>query len=426
MLPSNLFDPPRRSEDHDRNDRNMNQASQPAAAPPLGVTGVMCQLGSLQIPHRGTIHYRIFRPRQLKPPPKQIRGIQYKPPLVVIHGGPMIPCNYLLPLAYIIVDRAVIFYDQLGCGQSTVVDQNVLFTTTTKPNDDDNDKSNSNDNNTDEQHQQRILDLQGMVDDLEALIEHWNFSSKDQCHILGHSFGGLIAYEYCKKIFNEQGPSNNKSPCLSLILASVPTSTQLVELEVQRLCQELKLESNNNTNNNHDQRRTRMDDDDYDDDEENVGGEDEVTTGTLPKHVPTAFRDQYECRIVPTPYPLVEAYQNAGPINLRGLNAIGNYAATAPIVTATAKENESQQQQQPMSFPPTLITRGQYDFVTEKCIEGWNDILLNKQRGSTSSSNNNNTTTIQQMVLGGCSHYGMLENENLFGSVVSSFLNDHD
>ena len=40
-------------------------------------------------------------------------------PLVVVHGGPGSPHDYLLPLLALGEGREVIFYDQLGCGRST-------------------------------------------------------------------------------------------------------------------------------------------------------------------------------------------------------------------------------------------------------------------------------------------------------------------
>jgi pimeloyl-ACP methyl ester carboxylesterase len=42
------------------------------------------------------------------------------PPIVVIHGGPSLPSNYLYPLVQQFgTSRSIIFYDQLGCGQSS-------------------------------------------------------------------------------------------------------------------------------------------------------------------------------------------------------------------------------------------------------------------------------------------------------------------
>ena len=42
-----------------------------------------------------------------------------KLPLLVLHGGPGVPHDYLQDLAGLADgDRAVVFYDQLGCGRS--------------------------------------------------------------------------------------------------------------------------------------------------------------------------------------------------------------------------------------------------------------------------------------------------------------------
>ncbi len=48
-------------------------------------------------------------------------------PLLVIHGGPGIPHYYLKPLAGLGKDRPVIFYDQLGCGNSPAPDDTTLW-----------------------------------------------------------------------------------------------------------------------------------------------------------------------------------------------------------------------------------------------------------------------------------------------------------
>lgn len=41
-----------------------------------------------------------------------------KTPLIVLHGGPGVPHNYLQPMEALAKDRPVLFYDQLGCGKS--------------------------------------------------------------------------------------------------------------------------------------------------------------------------------------------------------------------------------------------------------------------------------------------------------------------
>ncbi len=50
-------------------------------------------------------------------------------PLIVIHGGPGAPHDYLEPLEALADERPVIFYDQLGCGNSACPDDPSLWTT---------------------------------------------------------------------------------------------------------------------------------------------------------------------------------------------------------------------------------------------------------------------------------------------------------
>lgn len=46
-------------------------------------------------------------------------------PLVTLHGGPGYPHDYLEPLEDLASDRPVIFYDQLGCGNSDISDRSL-------------------------------------------------------------------------------------------------------------------------------------------------------------------------------------------------------------------------------------------------------------------------------------------------------------
>jgi proline iminopeptidase len=316
----------------------------------------MCTSSKLDIPGRGTIHYRIFRPRQL----------QYKAPLILIHGGPLIPCNYLLPLAYVVVNRSIVVFDQLGCGQSSHVASPAVLIKETE----------------DESQTSNQLDVDAMVHDLDLLMDHWNFS---QYVLLGHSFGGILLFEYLKYC-QTNGFSDKLQKCKAAILASAPTSAKLVEEEVLRLCQALDADAQ----------------EDDDDDEDGVTA--------LAQKVPKAFREKHECRMVPIPFPLMDSYSQAGPKHLRGLETIGDYVATLATTINEGEDagKENRSEQIIKLEPPVLILRGQHDFVTEKCSEGWDALFRNRQH----------------MTLAGCSHYGMLENEVMYGSVISSFLSD--
>ncbi len=50
----------------------------------------------------------------------KIVGEGDKTPILILHGGPGATCYYLEPLEDLAKDRPVIFFDQLGCGRSTL------------------------------------------------------------------------------------------------------------------------------------------------------------------------------------------------------------------------------------------------------------------------------------------------------------------
>lgn len=88
-------------------------------------------------------------------------------PLVVVHGGPGATHEYLLPLADLAeFDRPVVFYDQIGNGNSThLSDRGAEFWT---------------------------VDL--FARELTSLIEHLGIG--DRYHLLGQSWGGMLAQEH--------------------------------------------------------------------------------------------------------------------------------------------------------------------------------------------------------------------------------------
>ncbi len=118
-----------------------------------------------------------------------------KSPLLVLHGGPGSGHNYLLGLAELARggNRQVIFYDQLGCGLSDRPDDESLWT------------------------------IQTFVDELKKVREHLGLKN---IHLLGHSWGGMLAIEYL--LTQPMGIS-------SAILASTMVSMPLYLAEVEKL-----------------------------------------------------------------------------------------------------------------------------------------------------------------------------------------------
>jgi proline-specific peptidase len=86
-------------------------------------------------------------------------------PLVVLHGGPGLAHDYMLPISDISSSRPVIFYDQIGNSRSThLPDKPATFWT---------------------------VDL--FLDELENVLRH--FKITDDYDLIGHSWGGMMAAE---------------------------------------------------------------------------------------------------------------------------------------------------------------------------------------------------------------------------------------
>lgn len=93
----------------------------------------------------------------------RIAGGEKNPPLIVIHGGPGFPHDSLLPLEELAGDRQVVFYDQLGCG------------------------------NSDRPTDVSLWRVSRFVSELQKLVSFFSFG---EFHLLGHSWGAAIAAEY--------------------------------------------------------------------------------------------------------------------------------------------------------------------------------------------------------------------------------------
>jgi len=84
-------------------------------------------------------------------------------PLIILHGGPGTPHDYLEPLSALSDERPVIFYDQLGCGRSDRPSDKSLWT------------------------------VEHFVGELNLLKERLRLG---RVHILGQSWGTILACEY--------------------------------------------------------------------------------------------------------------------------------------------------------------------------------------------------------------------------------------
>jgi proline iminopeptidase len=84
-------------------------------------------------------------------------------PLIVLHGGPGTPHNYLESLSALTDERQVIYYDQLGCGKSDRPEKEELWT------------------------------IERFVEELHQVRQALRI---DRFHLLGHSWGTMLATDY--------------------------------------------------------------------------------------------------------------------------------------------------------------------------------------------------------------------------------------
>jgi proline-specific peptidase len=91
----------------------------------------------------------------------RVTGERGRTPLVCLHGGPGSTHNYFRPLERLADERPVVLYDQLGCGRSDRPDVEWC--------------------------------LEVFTEELAALREHLEL---DEIHLLGTSWGGMLALEH--------------------------------------------------------------------------------------------------------------------------------------------------------------------------------------------------------------------------------------
>ena len=127
----------------------------------------------------------------------QIIGSGNEIPLLLLHGGPGAPSYYLNPLGGVSEDRPVVFYDQLGAGRSDRPSDSTLWR------------------------------VDRFVNELAQVREALDL---DEVHILGHSWGSMLAVDYM--LTDPEGVR-------SLILASPALSVQRWADDARRLLAEL-------------------------------------------------------------------------------------------------------------------------------------------------------------------------------------------
>jgi len=121
-----------------------------------------------------------------------------KIPLLILHGGPGFPHDYLDPLEIIAESgRSIIFYDQLGCGNSDKPNTPSLWT------------------------------IEYFIEEINTIRKALNLNN---IHLFGQSWGGMLGMEYALTTPNG---------LVSLIISNSPASASQWIKEANRLRQEL-------------------------------------------------------------------------------------------------------------------------------------------------------------------------------------------
>ncbi len=111
-------------------------------------------------------------------------------PLLAIHGGPGLPHNYLASLERLADEREVIFWDQLGCGNSKRRPNTALWT------------------------------MDRSVAEMDAVVKALGLN---RFHVFGNSWGGMLAQQYALDV-----PSGAVSLTISNSIASIPQFSKMV------------------------------------------------------------------------------------------------------------------------------------------------------------------------------------------------------
>lgn len=259
-------------------------------------------------------------------------------PLLVLHGGPGAPHDYLENLEALASEtRRVIFYDQLGCGYS------------------------------DQPDDPSLCQVSRFADEVGTIRQELGL---DRVHILGQSWGGMLAIEYALR--QPQG-------LVSLILANTTSSIPLWVAEANRLRAELPPEVN-----------------------ATLLRHEEAGTTSDPEYneAMDVFYARHVCRVRPMPEFVQRAFDKIGFV-YNYMNGPSEFHVIGVIKDWDRTDRLSE------IHIPTLILSGRYDESTPLI----NEVL---HRGIVGS---------EWVILENSSHLAHVEEPELYMQTVQAFLN---
>lgn len=233
-----------------------------------------------------------------------------KTPVFILHGGPGAAHNYVDAYKLLALQgRQVIHYDQLGCGNSTLLpDKGADFWTP-----------------------------QLFIDELNNLVDH--LGMRRGFHALGQSWGGMLGAEYAVT-----QPKGLKS----LTIANSPASMELWVKEANRLRAAMP-QSVQDALSRHEQAGT-TDDPEY-------------------QKASMAFYERHVCRVVPFPPEVTETFDQIArnPTVYTTMNGPNEF-----FVVGTLR-NWSVIDRLPAIEVPTLLVSGRYDEATPATVQPFKD-----------------------------------------------------
>ena len=301
-----------------------------------------------------------------------------------------------------------------------------------------------------------------MATDLLELVCHlkneWNV---DKFHLLGHSLGGAICFEFLKllkfppkeiimggKKSGDENVNNTSMPeCLSFILSNASTNFQLSDSERDRLFEEVKLQQlqtlhprqmqtahNNNSIISLPQQQKK---------DSTPKQQKQQNHHALDVNMQQQFFQMHICRTLTMPSVLQSAFRRRGKDwsakEYIALPPQMTFKSTASAIHDTCTNNgkSTMSEMKCAGFPPVLIIRGEYDFITETCTRGWRDIFIDEEKDERQHPSSEEDTmasatlsstkveyssnTLKEIVMKDCAHYPHLERPKEFAYEVEDF-----
>jgi proline iminopeptidase len=263
-------------------------------------------------------------------------------PLLTLHGGPGFPHDYIRSLEDLASDRPVIFYDQLGCGRSDRPDNLDLWT------------------------------VDHFVEELSIIRKELKL---DTIHLLGHSWGAMLAVDYALE---------KASGLRSIVLASPPLSIKRWLEDAERNRSQLPKEVQETLKKH----------------------EREGTTNTEEyKQADRVYTMNFICRLSPAPDDLERARKGAGDVVYETM-----WGASESFMKGSRLESYEREDRLKELTMPVLFTCGRYDEASPEATASFHSQIPGSEF----------------VVFEESAHLPHLEERDAFINVVRNFINRFD